>query len=270
MDMAFRDPKFYRKPAVIELGTRVTCGGHGGYDGKVTWVVWAQLCSAPGRDSMGFHIHSHSINYNSHFYLYVWHFLIKKPNLYQVFLPCSTSTENKNGNSPTKYAQFLTSEETEGPPCAAFVWIRKRHHLLKMIYWKLTAWAKQPVGSTAGGLLGLWANKGFPTLGDAGPQWGHVCWKLWWVLGVLPCPHPRLTSSPAWEKRADTNRHTGPPRPVHTQDAGCYPPKPAGRWQPPALPHSPLSSSGTTWGERCAWSRRIPGPRPPGGLFFPH
>ena len=60
-------------------------------------------------------------------------FYYKKLNLYQVFLLCSTFTENKNGNSPTKYEQLLTSEETEGPPRGAFVSIRKRHHLLKMI-----------------------------------------------------------------------------------------------------------------------------------------
>lgn len=60
-------------------------------------------------------------------------FHYKKPNLYQVFLLCSTSTENKNRNSPTKYEQLLTSEETEGLPCGAFVSIRKRHHLLKII-----------------------------------------------------------------------------------------------------------------------------------------
>lgn len=35
------------------------------------------------------------------------------------------------------------------------------------------------------------------------------------------------------------------------------------------LPRSLLFSFGTISGERCAWSRHIPGPRQPAGLFFP-
>lgn len=164
-----------------------------------------------------------------------------------------------------------------------FMWIRKRLPLWEDDLAKAvcSGWA-----ACRAPCLGVYTSseqrKGPLPVRDAGLRWGHVCWEYRRAFsparlsdGALGATQtsPSLATLPV-RTEANSDRHSGPARPVHTQDTGPRPPPPprpqpldAGCHRP--LPRSPLSSSGTTSGERCAWSHRIPGPRQPGGLFFP-
>ena len=69
--MVFRDPKFYRKPTETELGTESLVEVMEAMTGKSH--EWCGPSRAPLLDmTLGFHVHSHSINYDLHTFIFVY------------------------------------------------------------------------------------------------------------------------------------------------------------------------------------------------------